>query len=279
MRIRRLNFRERVAALMWARRALGVPGLILLVMLLHTRLGWLFAAFVVGSLMLASLKAWENSVRRQFIRDADLPPFLVAKVMAAHRGVSERDAELVMRGLRQFFMAHLRCGRKFVAMPSKAVDTAWHEFILHTRGYQRWCNTAFGAMLHHTPAEVLGRDPKRNDGLRRTWYWSCKEESVDPRKPSRLPLLFALDAKLHIKGGFRYQADCKAIDSAATSMAYCGTSFSESSSDSGAPGDSNGFGGCESSSSSSDSGSSDSGSSGSDSGSCGGGCGGGGGGD
>ena len=42
-------------------------------------------------------------------------------------------------------------------------------------------------------AEVLGKDPKRNDGLRRTWYWACKEESIDPRKPSRLPLLFALD--------------------------------------------------------------------------------------
>jgi len=129
-------------------------------------------------------------------------------------------------------------------------------------------------MLHHSPAEVLGKDPKRNDGLRRTWYWACKEESIDPRKPSRLPLLFALDVKFGIPGGFDYVPDCKAIDRQSGSDAYCGTSFGDSSSDGGGAGDAGGFGGSESS------GSGDGGSGGGDSsGGCGGGCGGGGGGD
>jgi hypothetical protein len=266
-----LRLRQRVALLQWSRRLWWLAILPLL--------GWLFLRYgcafcAIGGLFLAvafslALKAWELSLRRQFIRDAALPPFLVKKLQAAHPQLQAGDAELVLRGLRQFFMAHLRSGRRFVSMPSRVVDTAWHEFILHTQGYQGWCRAAFGRMLHHAPAEVLGRDAKRNDGLRRTWYWACKEESIDPRKPSRLPLLFALDKKFAIAGGFFYIPDCAAIDRAADSGAHCGTSFGDSSD--GAAGDAGGFGGSESSSSD---GSSDGGSS--DGGCGGGGCGGGG---
>jgi hypothetical protein len=269
LRAPRLRLRNRVALLQWARWLCWGAGLPLLLGV-FVRQGCALCAFgglVLLAVFTVALKAWEMSLRRQFIRDAALPPFLVKKLREAHPQLSAGDAQLVLRGLRQFFMAHLRSGRKFVSMPSRVVDTAWHAFILHTQGYQAWCRTAFGGMLHHTPAEVLGRDPKRNDGLRRTWFWACKEESIDPRKPARLPLLFALDKKFAVAGGFVYVADCTAIDRAAGSDAYCGTSFGDGAS--GAGGDADGFGGSEGgSSSSSDGGGSDG---------CGGGCGGGGG--
>ena len=138
---------------------------------------------------------------------------------------------------------------KFVAMPSRAVDTFWHEFILHTRAYADWCELTLGRFLHHTPAEALGARATDNDGLRRAWFWSCKEESIDPRKPSRLPLLFALDRKLAIAGGFLYVTDCADIlqKSAAgadrNGTVYCGTSFSDGS----FSGDADGMGGVDSS--------------------------------
>jgi hypothetical protein len=182
---------------------------------------------VLSALMFAALLAWEQSLRRQFVREAPLPRFLGAKLIALYPQLSGRDTELVLHGLRQFFMAHLRSQRQFVAMPSKVVDKAWHEFILHTRGYEQWCEAAFGRTLHHSPAEVLGRDPQRNSGLRRTWFWACKEESIDPRAPTRLPLLFALDKKFAIAGGFTYMPNCRDIDNKAGSDAYCGTSFGE----------------------------------------------------
>jgi hypothetical protein len=150
---------------------------------------------------------------------------LTSKLRAQYPQLSVGDADLVLRGLRQFFVAYLRSGRQFVAMPSQVVDLAWHEFILHTHAYQLWCDAAFGKLLHHTPAAVLGRDPKRNDGLRRTWYWACKEESINPRQPSRLPLLFALDKKFSIPGGFSYVPDCRDIHRQSGSDAYCGSSF------------------------------------------------------
>ena len=215
-----------------------------LVALIWVRPSATWIAFIFGaSMTFVALRAWENSRRRQFIREARMPRFLGAKLREAYPQLSAGDADLVLRGLRQFFMAHQRSELKFVAMPSKVVDAAWHEFILHTRAYEDWCGVAFGKLLHHTPAEVLGNDPKRNDGLRRAWFWACKEESIDPRQPSRLPLLFALDKKFAIPGGFSYVPDCKDIDRQSGSDAYCGTSFGSSSGDGGGSGDFGDFGG------------------------------------
>lgn len=276
---RTLNLRQRIDGLTWAQwlAAVLLGGAVSAWWAGRVSV-WFMAAGIWALLTLwVALRAWQGGLRRQFIREAALPPFLGGKLRQAFPQLSERDADLVMRGLRQFFMAHLRSGRRFVAMPSKAVDEAWHAHILHTQAYQRWCRTAFGRLLHHTPAEVLGRDARRNDGLRRTWYWACKEESIDPRKPARLPLLFALDAKFAIAGGYHYVADCSAIDRASASDVYCGSSFAG---DGGGPdgnaggdaypGDADGLGGSETSSAA--------GGEGGDAGgtSCAGGCGGGG---
>lgn len=258
---------RRIGWLAWL-RWLAFPGLPLLAWVAHTRgFGWV--ATLLGSILLmVAVNAWMQSLRRQFIREAPLPRHLGAKLCAQYPQLTARDAELVLRGLRQFFLAYSRSGQQFVGMPSQVVDAAWHEFILHTRGYAAWCDTAFGRLLHHTPAEVLGRDPKRNDGLRRTWYWCCKEEGIAPRQPTRLPLLFALDTKFAIEGGYRYVPDCKDIARQSADGSYCGTSFgSDGGGDGSAPGDADGFGG-------SDSSGGDGGSDGGGDGGCGGGCGG-----
>ncbi|MDP9900782.1 glycine-rich domain-containing protein [Variovorax ginsengisoli] len=279
-----LNFRHRISAMVYARWGVMPLSLWATYVIanawqplaseigLWTAVGLLLAALVMAWMLAFVLKIVEVSLRRQFIREARLPPFLIGKLRAAHPQLTHKDADLVLHGLRQFFMGHLRSGRNFVAMPSRVVDTAWHEFILDTHGYQAWCHAAFGGMLHHTPAEVLGRNAKRNDGLRRSWYYACRDEGIDPRSPVRLPLLFALDTKFSIEDGFHYIPDCRAVERHTGSDAHCGTSFSDSGSGSASPGDADSFGGCESSDSG---GSSDSGDSSSSSSGCGGGCGGG----
>lgn len=228
---------------------------------------WIPSLFV--SVVAAALaQAWVQSVRRRFIREAPLPRHLRRKLLAAYPHLQPRDAELIERGLRQFFLACAHSRRQLVAMPSQAVDTLWHEFILHTQAYRRWCELALGHFLHHTPAEALGTRAKHNDALRRAWFWACKEESIDPKAPTRLPLLFALDAKFAIPGGFHYLPDCRLTGPAAAkangsdSSPYCGTHFSDSS----YSGSADDFGGADSS---------DGGGDGGDGG-CSGGCGGGG---
>ena len=108
----------------------------------------------------------------------------------------------------------------------------------YTRHYDAFCRRAFGRFLHHTPAVVLTRDRQNNSGLRRVWWYSCKEENINPRKATRLPLLFALDSKLGIADGFVYAPDCKKVrrsDGSSTDpnigMVYCGGDFSDSSFD------------------------------------------------
>jgi hypothetical protein len=229
--------------------------------------GALVLIAVVGG-MLSFVGMWATWERGRMVREAPLPNFLKHKLVAIYPHLTMRDAELVERGLRQFFIACQRSNRRFVAMPSQVVDSMWHEFILHTSAYREWCNLVIGRFVDHVPAEVLGRKASTNDGLRRAWYWACREESINPKKPSRLPLLFALDAKFAIPGGFVYLADCKGVrrDDGGGGGAHCGESFSDGS----YSGDAGSFGGSESSGSGSGSGDGD-GSSG-----CGSGCGGGG---
>ncbi len=218
--------------------------------------------------------------REAYIRSFELPKGLFEQLRKHHPGLDLKQCQLVAHALRQFFVAHLKSGKRFVAMPSQAVDDLWHEFILYTRNYEHFCQKAFGSFLHHTPAVVLGGDRKVNVGLRRCWWYSCKEENINPASPTRLPLLFALDNKLQVPNGFRYVPDCGTVKRerqekggggcGGGSAVECGTHFSSNSVDGSTDGFGDGGGGGGHDGSGGDGG-------GSDGGCGGGGCGGGGG--
>jgi hypothetical protein len=136
------------------------------------------------------------------------PDYLPRRVQAVYPHLSEAECAKVMEGLRQFFaIAVLARGRR-VAMPSQAVDVAWHEFILSTRAYQQFCSTVLGRFLHHTPAEAMAAPTHAQEGIRRAWALACRLEGIRRRSPASLPLLFALDAELKIPDGFTYVIDC-----------------------------------------------------------------------
>lgn len=214
----------------------------------------------VACVTLAGISAflWRRQVqlrREAYIRSFVLPKGLFEKLRERHPNLTMKDCQLVSQGLRQFFLAHLKSGRKYVSMPSQVVDDLWHEFILYTKNYQHFCQHAFGRFLHHTPAVVLSKDQQGNAGIRRSWYYACHEENINPKQPTRLPLLFALDSKLGIPNGFVYVADCSGFQRQGDSSggAYCGAEIGSSGcgggggsdSDSGGSGDGGcGGGGC-----------------------------------
>jgi hypothetical protein len=215
----------------------------------------LLGAFVVS--LAVAVRLWQRSVayqRERYIRTFELPHGLFDKLRARRPELTLKDCQLVAHALRQFFLAYLKGGRRFVSMPSQVADDLWHEFILYTRNYQAFCDRAFGRFLHHTPAVVLGPERQDNAGLRRVWWYCCKEDNINPRKPTRLPLLFALDAKFRIADGFRYVPDCNGVRRAGANSTggavHCGGDFSSSSvdgstdgfGDAGAGGDSGGAG-------------------------------------
>jgi hypothetical protein len=229
-----------------------------------------FVVPIVGLFVYGYRQTAKEAERSEYIRTYTLPIGLYDKLREKHPALSLKDCQLVGRGLRKFFLTHLSSGRQYVSMPSQVVDDLWHEFILHTREYEKFCDKAFARFFHHKPAAAMNLSRQHsNEGLRRCWWHACREENINPRSPTRLPLLFALDAKLNIPNGFRYAANCSPMrdsggTTAGTEVIYCAGDFSSNSFD----GSTVGFG------DGSDSGS------GSDGGGCGGGgCGGGGGGD
>jgi hypothetical protein len=194
---------------------------------------WALLAAVAGCAI--AYKTWASARRlrrAEFIRTYRWPRGLLGKLSDKHPGIVRKDAALVSRGLRQFFIAYLMSGRKHVSMPSQIADDLWHEFILHTREYQDFCKRAFGDFFHHTPAAVLAPAQRAsNEGLRRVWWYTCKYENIDPRNPTRLPLLFALDAKLTILHGFRYDLNCDLTRRDGVTGVYCAGDFSSTSVD------------------------------------------------
>lgn len=190
-----------------------------------------FAAAAAAIGLLVSLVLWAHLrrlKRAEFIRSYPLPAGLFERLDKVRPGLDLKSKQLIARALRKFFLAHLASGCRFVSMPSQAVDELWHEFILYTRHYEAFCKQAFGRFLHHTPAVVLGPHRQNNEGLRRTWWYCCREENIDPRKPTRLPLLFALDAKLGVVNGFHYAPDCEKLRRNGSGTVHCGGDFSSS---------------------------------------------------
>lgn len=222
-------------------------------------------------LLLVIVPRWLQLRRAEFIRTYRWPAGLLERLEKHRPGLERKDSALVSRGLRQFFVAYLMSGKRYVSMPSQVADDLWHEFILYTREYDAFCRRAFGTFLHHTPAVVLSEHRKSNEGLRRVWWYCCKYENIDPVNPTRLPLLFALDSKLNIPNGFVYHPQCEELrKNGSGGAAYCGGDFADRSVDGGTAGFGDGGSGGHGVS---DSGSGDAGGGGGDSG---GGCGGGG---
>lgn len=200
---------------------------------------------VLGAALVVVWRRWRQAARAETIRRHPLPAGLFDALRLEHPALTQKDCELVAQALRQFFLVHLRSGGRFVAMPSQVVDDLWHAFILDTRAYARFCERAFGQFLHHTPAVALGSQRRSNVGLRRCWWHACREENIAPRRPTRLPLLFAIDGKLGIAGGFRYVVDCRGVardrgrhGDGSAAVVHCGSDFADASVD----GSTEGFG-------------------------------------
>lgn len=202
---------------------------------------------VASATAVAGMAVYANKVRLRLRRESHIraymfPRGLFDKLSKVRPGFDAKEQQLVARALRQYFLAYLKSGCQRVAMPSRVVDDLWHEFILFTRDYANFCQLAFGRFLHHTPAVKLGAAGADNEGLRRVWWYCCLEENINPRKPTRLPLLFALDKKLGIADGFVYHLDCGRAPRETMAADYAGGQCVSHFNDSSLDGTTSGFG-------------------------------------
>jgi len=162
--------------------------------------------------------------RAEFIDAYHFPEKLKVGVLKTHPQLSKAQANRVVETLREYFHVCNEGGKDFISMPSEAVDTAWHEFILFTRQYATFCDKAFGRFLHHTPAEGLSKPALVQKGLRNAWRIACSRVNVDPASPSKLPMLFSIDAMYKIVDGYHYEIDCKTLTAGVDKKStYCVT--------------------------------------------------------
>lgn len=77
-------------------------------------------------------------------------PSLV-KRMEKELGLKHEDAEMLFVDLIRFlYLCALWKGKK-AFYPPPMIDQAWHEFVVHTMDYYKFCQVNFGFFLHHVP--------------------------------------------------------------------------------------------------------------------------------
>ena len=172
---------------------------------------FIFPAVLLGLAVFFVQQVWRYQTlqqRLEIIRAHPLPQSVRIKFRETRPNLDSTQEHRVFEGLRDYFILCALARGRFVAMPSRVADDAWHAFILHTRYYQDFCNKAFGRFLHHTPAEAMSTQTLATEGIQRAWRLACARERINPKQPERLPRLFALDGALNIPNGFRYDTRC-----------------------------------------------------------------------
>ena len=168
--------------------------------------GLVMVAAAVGVFM--AQRAGILQRRIAFIRSYVFPEELRASLAARHPEWPEARIDRVFEALREYFIActlpHRHRIAHYVAMPSKAADEAWHEFLAMEREYRRFCDRAFGEFLRHVPRDKMDEPPER--ALANTLYLLRVRPIGLAATAAGFPLLFALDHELGLPEGNVYDA-------------------------------------------------------------------------
>src|SRR5262249_14599782 len=85
---------------------------------------WIVVA-VLAAVATYCWNRWRRLARAEFIRHYTFPHGLFDKVHTKRPELEKKDLQLVAHALRQFFLAYLNGGRRYVSMPSQVVDDLW----------------------------------------------------------------------------------------------------------------------------------------------------------
>ena len=93
----------------------------------------------------------------------------VIKKYSDEMGISEEEAEIAFTELKKFLYV---CGATTGGLtPSSELDAIWHQFILFTKEYGRFCNRYFGKTIHHSPDVEFDSETRKinNEAYTRAW--------------------------------------------------------------------------------------------------------------
>ncbi len=174
--------------------------------------------FIIGALILYNFlkssvfkpgvfMAGSNENKKIFLANYQFPESLDKKILSTYPNLSKDALTLVKQELKHYFEIKTVYNNRLFSMPSRVVDVAWHEFILHTRDYHEFCEQAFGHYFHHNPFSGEMSLQNMRESLLRTWNYSCHAENINPRTPHCLPILFSIDSTLNIPDGNEFSVE------------------------------------------------------------------------
>jgi hypothetical protein len=142
---------------------------------------------------------WRRGTRKRqsFIAHYTFPTGVGEGLSSKYSGVE--DIGTAVWGLRQWPRIHAAVQMP-MGMPSRSVGLVCHDFILHTEEYKRFCQRAYGKLLHHEPSSSMSSDQVHDlngPAMAATFALACLDQRINPALPSRLPVLPAdLPARL-----------------------------------------------------------------------------------
>jgi hypothetical protein len=80
-------------------------------------------------------------------------PYVIEKLVDKGLVGSEAEGQLLFDEVKKYLLLSQHLTQP-LPMTSALVDAAWHQFVLFTREYERFCRSCFGEFCHHVPAPI-----------------------------------------------------------------------------------------------------------------------------
>jgi len=78
-------------------------------------------------------------------------PFLIEKLLKEHIADTSEEAEALFTEVKRYFVLIRSDHTKIWKMRSLRIDAVWHQFILFTGEYMKFCERFFGTYIPHRP--------------------------------------------------------------------------------------------------------------------------------
>lgn len=162
--------------------------------------------------------------KASLIREYEFPFMVKKRLKYMYPHMSTCDIDLVLAGLKDYFIIILSGDMKVfnvpktgVGMPSVVIDDAWHLWILNTPEYHSFCNDVFGNYVHHIPDDATTDfiEARSNllecSGYKEDVYTAYNGyhalTELMTWTEDKLPILFMADSIFNIKDGFYYSKE------------------------------------------------------------------------
>lgn len=132
--------------------------------------------------------------------DYNFPQIVIDRVSKKYPLAGTDQLSVAFRGFLDYVNLCVAYQDKEIPMFSESVDEVWHQFILDTRSYQKFCEEHVGYFLHHVPngSNSSYNIQEERKKLKMLWMLTCRHADIDPLK-GQVPDLFAADMVLNVK--------------------------------------------------------------------------------